>query len=91
MNELAHIQILTAGNDLNVKQKNFSLDPLEQPHFLKIALNFSACLEKIGEREKAIEILSLLKEMPGFETEHIKLDNNIAVLNSRKGNWDAVF
>jgi len=29
--------------------------------------------------------------MPGFESEHIKLDNNIAVLNSRKGNWDAVF
>ena len=29
MNELAHIQILTAGNDLDVKQKNFSLDPLE--------------------------------------------------------------
>ena len=41
-------------------------------HNAKIALNFSACLEKIGEREKAIEILSLLKEMPGFETEHIK-------------------
>jgi len=49
-------------------------------------MNLSVCLEKEGQREKAIHILNMIKQKPSFKTQQSKLYNNIGVMHHKNGN-----
>jgi Tfp pilus assembly protein PilF len=44
------------------------------------------CLERQGQREKAINILNLIKQKPSFQSQQPKLFNNIGVMHHKNGN-----
>lgn len=49
-------------------------------------MNLSVCLERQGQREKAINILNLIKQKPSFQSQQPKLFNNIGVMHHKNGN-----
>ena len=59
-------------------------DPTSQPTFLKICTNLAVCLEKQGQRDKALHILKMVQKKKPFEEER-KLNNNLGVMHQRLG------
>ena len=52
---------------------------------MKICSNLAVNLDKLGRKDKALQILKLVAQKKAFEDEK-KLGNNLGVLHQRAGN-----
>ena len=76
-----------ANQNQNLAAKN-SPDPYSQASFFKTCTNFAVCLEKSGQRERAMQVMAKLQQGNSDFENDSKFNINMGVLLQRQGDAD---